>query len=159
MSLCSSIPLLTFPICSCVLLAFYFWGLNMSIVVILNVLYYSSYSFAISVSFWYLLCFFWLLFFLHFNTSYDFLQKPDGMYRNWIKEAFGTRFYFNLPRSLAVFNVCWLSQVAQMLKNPLAMQETWVQSPGQEDPLEKGMVTHSNILTWRIPWTKEPGGL
>ena len=39
------------------------------------------------------------------------------------------------------------------------MQETWVQSLGQEDPLEKGMATHSSILAWRIPWTEEPGGL
>ena len=40
-----------------------------------------------------------------------------------------------------------------------AMQETQVQSPGWEDPLEKGMATHSSILAWRIPWTEEPGGL
>ena len=39
------------------------------------------------------------------------------------------------------------------------MQETWVQSLGWEDPLEKGLATHSSILTWRIPWTEEPGGL
>ena len=39
------------------------------------------------------------------------------------------------------------------------MRETWVQSLGQEDPLEKEMATHSNILAWRIPWTEEPGGL
>ena len=39
------------------------------------------------------------------------------------------------------------------------MQETWVQSPGREGPLKKGMVTYSNILAWRIPWTEEPGGL
>ena len=39
------------------------------------------------------------------------------------------------------------------------MQETWVQSLGLEDPLEKGMATHSSILAWRIPWTEEPGGL
>ena len=39
------------------------------------------------------------------------------------------------------------------------MQETWVQSLGQEDPLEKGMATYSSILAWRIPWTEEPGGL
>ena len=39
------------------------------------------------------------------------------------------------------------------------MQETWVQSQGQEDPLEKGMATHSNILAWEIPWTEEPDGL
>ena len=39
------------------------------------------------------------------------------------------------------------------------MQETWVRSLGQEDPLEKGMATHFGILAWRIPWTEEPGGL
>ena len=49
--------------------------------------------------------------------------------------------------------------MAQMVKKPPAMWETWVQSLDQEDPLEKGMATHSSILTWRIPWTEEPGGL
>ena len=39
------------------------------------------------------------------------------------------------------------------------MQEVWLLSPGKEDPLEKGMATHSSILAWRIPWTEEPGGL
>ena len=47
-----------------------------------------------------------------------------------------------------------------MVKNHLpVMQETWVPSLGQEDPLEKGPAAHSNILAWRIPWTEEPGGL
>ena len=46
-----------------------------------------------------------------------------------------------------------------MVRNLPAMQETWVPSLGQEDPLEKGMATHSNILAWRIPWTEQPGGL
>ena len=49
--------------------------------------------------------------------------------------------------------------VAQRVKNLPAMQETQVLSLGQEDPMEKGMVTHSSILAWRIPWTEEPGGL
>ena len=49
--------------------------------------------------------------------------------------------------------------VAQMVKNPPAMQETWVQSLDREDPLEEGMATHSRILAWRIPWTEKPGGL
>ena len=48
---------------------------------------------------------------------------------------------------------------AQMVKNLPVMQETWVQSLGWEDSLEKGMATHSSILAWRIPWTEEPGGL
>ena len=46
-----------------------------------------------------------------------------------------------------------------MVKNQPAMQETWVLTLGQEDPLEKGMATYSSILAWRIPQTKEPGGL
>ena len=46
--------------------------------------------------------------------------------------------------------------VAKTVKNPSAMQKTSVQSLGWEDPLEKGMVTHSSILGWRIPWTEEP---
>ena len=46
-----------------------------------------------------------------------------------------------------------------MVKNLSVIQETWVQSLGQEDPLEKGMATQSGILAWRIPWTDEPGGL
>jgi len=46
-----------------------------------------------------------------------------------------------------------------MVKNPPAMQETWVQSLGEEDPLEKGMATHSSILAWRILRTEEPGRL
>ena len=49
--------------------------------------------------------------------------------------------------------------MAQMVKNPPAMQETWVPFLGWEDSLEKGMSTHSNILAWEIPWTVEPGGL
>ena len=55
-----------------------------------------------------------------------------------------------------------MSPMAQLVKNLPAlqvMQEMGVQSLGQEDPLEKGMATHSSILAWRIPWTVEPGGL
>ena len=54
--------------------------------------------------------------------------------------------------------VGWSSLVARMVKTLPAMQETWVRSLGQEDPLEKGMATHSGILAWRIPWTEKPGG-
>ena len=69
---------------------------------------------------------------------------------------------------MAVFSsFLWLSNmpspgtslVAQRLKCLPAMRETWVQSLGWEDPLEKGMATHSSILAWRIPWREEPGGL
>ena len=51
------------------------------------------------------------------------------------------------------------SLVAQLVKNLLAMQETWVRFLGLEDPLEEEMVTHFSILAWRIPWTEEPGRL
>ena len=47
----------------------------------------------------------------------------------------------------------WASLVAQLVKNPPAMQETWIRSLGWKDPLEKGKATHSSILAWRIPWT------
>ena len=62
--------------------------------------------------------------------------------------------YFN-------FGLYWIeaSLVAQMVKHLAAMQKTWVQSLGQEDPLEKEMATHSSILAQRIPWMEEPGGL
>ena len=50
-----------------------------------------------------------------------------------------------------------ISLVAQVVNNLPVMQETPVQSLSQEDPLDKGMTTHSSILIWRIPWTEEPG--
>ena len=64
------------------------------------------------------------------------------------------------PR-VSVGEICqfWASLVAQMVKNLPVMQETWVSSLVQEDALEKGMATLSNILAWRISWTEEPGGL
>ena len=49
--------------------------------------------------------------------------------------------------------------VAQLVKKPPAMWETWVLFLGWEDPLEKEMAIHSSILAWEIPWTEEPGGL
>ena len=51
------------------------------------------------------------------------------------------------------------SLVAQMVKSLPVMQETWVRSLSWEDPLEKGMATHSSILAWEIPWREKPGGL
>ena len=54
---------------------------------------------------------------------------------------------------------CQQVLVAQTENNLPAMQDTWVQSLGQKDTLEKGMATHSGFLVWRIPWTEEPGGL
>ena len=72
----------------------------------------------------------------------------------------------NLCKSLKPMNVfpgprtnCGAFLVAQIVKNPPAMQETGVRSLSQEDPLEEEMATHSSLLAWRIPWTEEPGGL
>ena len=69
-----------------------------------------------------------------------------------------------LPVSLFRF-VLWLSIIpvwgfpcGLTVKNPPAMKETWVQSLGQEDPLEEVMATHFSIVAWRIPLTEEPGG-
>ena len=56
------------------------------------------------------------------------------------------------------FTLWGASMVAEMVQNLPTMQETWVRSLSREDPLEKGMATHSNILIWRIPLTEEPGG-
>ena len=56
-----------------------------------------------------------------------------------------------VTESRVVVSRHWASLVAQVVKNLPAMQETWVQSLGQEDPLEKGMTTHSSTLAWRIP--------
>ena len=53
----------------------------------------------------------------------------------------------------------WASLVSQMVKNLPATQETWIRSLGRGDPQEKGIVTYSSILAWRIPWTEEPGRL
>ena len=53
----------------------------------------------------------------------------------------------------------WALLVAQTIKNLAAVQETWIRSLGQEDPLDEGMATHFCILAWRIPWTEEAGGL
>ena len=62
-------------------------------------------------------------------------------------------------RHLIFTVVIWASLMAQMVKSQPALQETQVQSLGQEDFLEKEMTTHSSILAWEIPWTEEPDGL
>ena len=66
-------------------------------------------------------------------------------------------FYFCLASEMIFVNALVrksrASLVAQLVKNPPAMHETWVQSLGWEDPLEKGTAIHSSILAWRIPWT------
>ena len=75
----------------------------------------------------------------------------------------GYLFFFLTNPSLlniwVVFYMYWAPLVGQRLKRLPAMWETWVQSLGREDPLEKEMATHSSILAWRIRWMEEPGGL
>ena len=69
----------------------------------------------------------------------------------WRKQTSSLKaFFFDF---LTTYDKNWASLVAQLVKNPPVMQETWVQSLGWEDPLEKGKATHSSILAWRIPWT------
>ena len=64
------------------------------------------------------------------------------------------------PSFLRLNNIpCGASLKAQRLKRLPVMQEAWVRSLGQEDPLEKEMATHSSILVWKVPWVEEPGGL
>ena len=80
--------------------------------------------------------------------------EPDPLIRNTIA---------SLLHPAHTCNFVWLGEggasslVAQITKNLSAMQETLVQSLGGEDPLEKGMTTHSSILAWRISWTEKPG--
>ena len=68
---------------------------------------------------------------------------------------------FLTPNSVDTYLLCkkWASPMAQWVKNPPSVQETGVQSPGWEDPLEEEMATHSSILGWKIPWAEESGGL
>ena len=63
-----------------------------------------------------------------------------------------------MPEGLIIL-YCRASLVAEMVKHLPTMWETWVQSLGQEDPLEKEMANHSSTLAWKIPWTEEPGRL
>ena len=72
-----------------------------------------------------------------------------------IKKGFGQEEAQNVYST----RIIGASLVAQIVKNPSAMQEAWVRSLGWEDPLEKEMATHSSILAWRIPWTEELGWL
>ena len=85
----------------------------------------------------------------HIKKKFFFLST-NHINTNWITLKLRTLFFKRH---------CRASLVVQTVKNLPAMQETWVRSLGQEDPLEEGMATHSGILGWRIPWTEEPDGL
>ena len=101
-----------------------------------------------------LLCVYYVLSHYSFLWSRKTSQVSSQSYHfHFLQYQFGSLIrIFNFLLILA-------SLVAQTVKNLLSMQQTQVRSLGQEDPLEKGMATHSSILAWRIPWTEEPGRL
>ena len=89
-------------------------------------------------------------------------------YRPWdrrvMTEYYHCRYYYKIMKNWRhpnreVFVASWTSLVAQTVKRLPTMQETRVQSPGREDPLEKAMATHSSTLAWKIPWMEKPGRL
>ena len=96
---------------------------------------------------------------LPFPSSED-LPNPGLLYSRQIICVAGQtpkRFFVQAPKKSC--NIQSGLPGGSVVNNPPAMQETWVQSLGWEDPLEKEMATHSSILAWKIPWTEEPGGL
>ena len=110
----------------------------------------------------------------HLDTQLDmmspsFFQCRNSANHNWLLNIiFITLVVESKARSHAMNYMVFLNfelyvlldfSIAQMVKNLPAMQEAWVQSLDQEDPLEKEMATHSSILAWRNPWTEEPGEL
>ena len=93
----------------------------------------------------------------HRRPAVDILELScSSTLHNLIKSE---TFRVNQNQFAAFLGTCLGASQAQMVKKLPAMQEIWVPSLNQEDPLEKGMATHSSILAWRIPWTEEPGGL
>ena len=100
-----------------------------------------------------------------FILFYFFLQVKVQLFQQHLLKRLPLLHYIvfaplsKINQQYACGSVCWTSPGAQVVKNVPAMQETWVWSLGQEDPLGKGMATHSSIIAWEIPWTEEPGGL
>ena len=97
------------------------------------------------------------------TQSWTWLEWLSSSSSRWL--SYNVYMYSSVGELLLVFNLdsaylsVGASRVTQMVKYLSAMQETWVGSPGQEDPLEEGMSNHPSILAWRIPWIEEPGGL
>ena len=81
-------------------------------------------------------------------------QTGSKLGKEYVKAVYCNPAYLSSMQSIFYAET---SLVAQMLKRLPTMRETWVQSLGWEDLLEKEMATHSSILTWKIPWTEEPG--
>ena len=92
----------------------------------------------------------------HFLSQYlPWVTKSRALQHAW------TRLSFCYSKHCSLKNKSYVQTtlVVEMVKNLPAVQETWIQSLGREDPLEKRMATHPNILAWRIPWAEEPGRL
>ena len=85
----------------------------------------------------------------------DMPEKPEGLMCISFQ---GLEVFFVCLFVFFLF-FCLFNLIAQSVKNLLAVQETQVRSMGREDPLEKGMATHSSILAWKIPWMEKPGAL
>ena len=93
------------------------------------------------------------------NPMNSMKRQKDRTLKDELPRSVGTQYATGDIRLENNSSVQFSSLVAQRLKCLPAMQETWVQSLGQEDPLEKEMATHSSVLAWRVPGTGEPGGL
>ena len=98
--------------------------------------------------------------FLAFQAQFKcVIRKPLGIQVGLGTHEVGIWFFSHYVKIINSVYLIEASLVAQSVKNLPMMQETWVQSLGWEDPLEKEMATHASILAWEIPWTEEPGGL
>ena len=118
-------------------------------------------SFSISLN-WMYLTILWVPLYRweNWGKMWNFPKSMSGnsewMMTTWPKNLS----YDSNPGRLFILSIPEMaSLVTEMVKNLPAIQETWVQSLGQEDPLEKGMATHSSNLAWGMPWIEEPGGL
>ena len=97
---------------------------------------------------------------LHYSSNALSITALNRHSSEWMNEPLSYIIFYTIcPPQKATSSWLLACLVAQMVKNLPAMQETWVWSLGQEDPLEKGMATHSSILAWKITWTEKPGGL
>ena len=85
-----------------------------------------------------------------------YMQSSSYEMLSWMNHKLESRL---LEEISTTSDIQMISLVAQLVKNVPAVQETPVRFLGQEDPLEKGMATHSSTLAWKIPWTEEPGRL
>ena len=97
------------------------------------------------------------VFYMNANKNDFWILWPYNL-SHWETDESNNNVLKSYNFSLSCLFLCWLpfwgaSLVAQLVKNPSAIRETWVRSLGWEDPLEKGKSTHSSILSWRIPWT------